>query len=162
MKKTEDFIPGEKFHSEVKKVYTGKYHWAVNKKHSEMARVLYEPAHENNRFDDERRGSGKDFATWVFSEERDTRENIFTTGLELFIDATLEPQAAIGLHTHDETEEIYYILAGSIKMTTIGVDGQQHSEELTAGDAHMIKKGQAHYGTAGAQGVRFITVALRG
>ena len=159
--KDHQFIQGDHFHSQIRRVYFGSYSWAVNKKKGEMARVLYDPAHENRSFDDARRGSGKDFATWIFSEEPGLEENLFESDFELMIDATLEANASIGLHTHHHTEEIYYVIEGSIHMTTIGTDGQQLTEELSAGDAHFVRRGQAHYGTAGQNGARFIAVAMR-
>ncbi len=125
-----------------------------------MAHVLYEAVHENRAFEDARRGSGKDYATWVFSEEEGLREGIFSSGFELLIDAKLEPFASIGLHRHVATEEIYYILEGNIQMTTVAPSGEEDTQELAAGDAHAVKFGQSHYGTAGAEGVRFIAVAF--
>lgn len=155
------YIDGETFHNQVRKVYFGSYNWAVNKKKELMANVVYDPAHENLAYQDERKGHGKDFATWIFSEEDGLKENLFTTNFELMIDATLEPNASIGIHLHHRTEEIYYILEGSIRMTTVGSDGQERSDELSAGDAHLVRLGQSHYGTAGPDGVRFIAVATR-
>lgn len=157
-----DPIPGEIFHTAVNRVYTGALGWAVNKKHDQMARVLYEPAHENTAFEDPaRRGQGRDVATWVFSEEPGLEEGLFETGFELMIDARLEPEASVGLHRHAHTEEIYYMLEGSLTMTTVGTDGAPHTETLLPGDAHMVKIGQGHYGTAGPDGARFIAVAMR-
>lgn len=126
-----------------------------------MANVVYDPAHENLSYQDARKGHGKDFATWIFSEEEGLKENLFTTNFELMIDATLEPNASIGIHFHDRTEEIYYILEGNIRMTTVGPDGKELTAELSAGDAHLVSLGQAHYGTAGPDGVRFLAVAIR-
>ena len=161
MKEEPEYIPAEKFHNEIKRVYSGSYDWAVNKKKAKMAHVLYEAVHENRSYQDARRGSGKDYATWIFSEEKGLREGIFASGFELLIDAKLEPLASVGLHRHDATEEIYYILEGSIEMTTVALSGEEHTEELVAGDAHGVKFGQSHYGTAGPEGVRFIAVAFR-
>jgi hypothetical protein len=63
-----------------------------------MARVVYTAVHENRAFPtgDDRRGHGRDHATWVFSEEPGLEEGLFRGGLELMIDARLEPGAAIG------------------------------------------------------------------
>jgi mannose-6-phosphate isomerase-like protein (cupin superfamily) len=155
-----NYIDGNVFHSQVKKVYFGELGWAVNKKHEFMAKVVYDPAHENPNFSDERRGKGKDFATWVFSEENGIRENLFSTPLELMIDARLEPNASVGLHTHPHTEEIYYILEGSIRMTSVNERGEEQSAELFSGDAHVVRLGHSHYGTAGSEGVRFIVIAI--
>lgn len=161
MKDQDKFIPGNHFHSEIRRVYFGNYGWAVNKKNEEMAKVLYEPAHENLLFEDNRSGKGKDFATWVFSEEPGLEENLFESDFELLIDATLEPNASIGLHTHHHTEEIYYVIEGRIQMTTLDRDGREVAQELSAGDAHFVRRGQAHYGTAGPEGVRFVAIAMR-
>ena len=156
------YVPGDRFHATVRKVYSGALGWAVNKRGEHMARVLYEPAHENAAFDDaERRGHGKDFATWVFSEERGLEEGLFSTGFELMIDARLEPNASIGRHEHPRTDEIYYVLEGSIRMTTFDAGGREHTEDVRAGDAHLVRRGQGHHGTAGPEGVRFIAVATR-
>ena len=155
------FVPGERFHTEIRRVYDGPLDWAVNKRAEGMARVLYEPAHENAAFDDERRGRGKDYATWIFSEERGLEEGLFATGFELMIDARLEPNAAIGRHGHPRTDEVYYVLEGSIRMTTFDAGGRERTEELRAGDAHLVRKGQGHHGVAGPDGVRFIAVATR-
>jgi mannose-6-phosphate isomerase-like protein (cupin superfamily) len=161
MKNKSDYIPGEEFHTKIKRVYSGDYSWAVNKKKDQMAHVVYEAVHENRAFQDERRGHGKDYAIWIFSEEEGIREGVFSSCFELLIDAELEPNASIGLHHHHRTEEIYYILKGSIRMTTVGSEGEEHTEELAAGDAHAVRSGQAHYGTAGQKGVRFLAVAFR-
>src|SRR5688500_4261158 len=62
---SEEYIPGEVFHSSVRKVYSGPLGWAVNKQAGLMARVLYERVHENRQYDDERRGAGLDRARWI-------------------------------------------------------------------------------------------------
>lgn len=161
MEQDKDYVDGETFHKRIKRVYSGTLNWAVNKKHEHMARVVYDRVHENRAFEDERRGKGKDFATWIFSEEEGLKENLFTTGFELMIDARLEPDASIGLHTHSLTEEIYYILEGSIQIATVHENGETIRQNLLPGDAHMVRLGQSHFGTAGPNGVRFIAVAVR-
>jgi mannose-6-phosphate isomerase-like protein (cupin superfamily) len=159
--KREEFIEGKHFHERIRRVYLGRYEWAVNKKREDMAKVLYNPAHENLNFEDERRGRGKDYAVWIFSEEDGLKENLFESDFELMIDATLEPYAAIGFHHHHSTEEIYYFLEGTMEMVTQDATGRELSQHLKAGDAHFVKRGQSHYGIAGPGGVRFIAVAMR-
>ena len=161
MKDPDKFINGMHFHQHIKRVYFGRCEWAVNKKNEDMAKVLYEPAHENIAFEDVRRGKGKDYAVWVFSEEEGTEENLFESDFELMIDATLEANAALGLHHHHSTEEIYYVLEGAIEMTTVDAGGKELKQLLKAGDAHFVKRGQSHYGIAGNEGARFIAVAMR-
>jgi len=160
MKKSR-YTPGEVFHDGEHGVYDDTLGWAINKKSKSMARVVYERVHENTDFKGVRRGEGLDYAKWVFSEEPGLAEGIFQGGFELMIDAEMEPKAAIGLHWHQRTEEIYYLLEGSIRMTTVSADGDEHSETLKAGDAHAVLRGQGHYGRVGADGVRFMAVSFR-
>ena len=161
MKKKREYIPGEIFHAAPHDLYSGPLTWAVNKRSAEMAKVVYTAVHENRKEEGVKRGYGKAFSTWIFSEEPGLKENLFSTSFELLIDSKLEPKASIGLHVHHSTEEIYYVLSGSIAMTTVSIGGEEHTQELLPGDAHMVKLGQSHYGIAGHDGVRFIAFAIR-
>jgi quercetin dioxygenase-like cupin family protein len=155
------YVSCEDYHGRIKQAYRGVYRWALNKKNALMAKVLYAAPHLNEAERGIKRGAGNDWATWVFSEEPGTEERIFESGLELMIDARLEPGTAIGLHRHDATEEVYYLLEGSLEMTTVGPGGEEHTETLEAGDAHFVRIGQGHYGRSGPDGARFIAVAAR-
>ena len=155
------YVPGDIFHSRLRRVYQGDLDWAVNKQRELMAHVVYDAPHENREESGDRRGRGKDFATWIFSEEPGLKENLFSTRFELAIDARLEPGAAIGLHFHEQTEEIYYLLEGELTMTTVERGGRESSATLRPGDAHMVKLGQGHFGVAGAAGARFVAFAVR-
>ena len=53
--------------------------------------------------------------------------------------AALDPGSSIGLHTHDTSSEIIYILSGKGKVL---YDGEY--ESLTAGDCHYCPKGHSH------------------
>jgi mannose-6-phosphate isomerase-like protein (cupin superfamily) len=159
--KKDEYISGKEFHSTPHDVYSGPLGWAVNKHSGDMAKVVYTAVHENAQEQGIKRGSGHAYSKWVFSEEPGLQEHLFSTAFELLIDSTLEPNAAIGLHLHHSTEEIYYILEGNITITTVSADGQEFTETLRAGDAHMVKLGQGHYGVAGADGVRFLAIAVR-
>jgi hypothetical protein len=157
------FVPGDLFHVAGARVYRGDVGEAIHKRASLMAHVLYNAPHENRSYPegDDRRGRGRDFATWVFSEEPGLAEELFTCGLELLIDARLEPDAAVGLHRHPETEEVYYLLEGSLTMTTLLRDGREVTVTLGPGDAHAVRIGEGHFGRAGPDGCRFIAVAVR-
>lgn len=154
---------GDEFHVPGARVYAGPLGPAIHKRAEAMARVVYNAVHENRAFDegDDRRGHGRDHATWVFSEEPGLEEGLFQGGLELMIDARLEPGAAIGLHRHVVTEEVYYVLEGQLSMTTVLADGQEFRATLRSGDAHGVRLGEAHYGRAGAEGCRFLAVGFR-
>lgn len=135
----------------------------INKKNTHMAKVRYNPAHENNLYQekDPRHGYGSDYATWIFCEEYDKKEGLLDNGLELLIDAFFEPNSSVGLHLHTNTDEIYYVISGDMIMTTITEDGESHDFEMNCGDAHVVKRGQSHYGVAGKDGCRCIVVGVR-
>jgi quercetin dioxygenase-like cupin family protein len=155
------YVPGDDFHKPGARIYGGALGTAVNKKAEHMARVVYEPAHPNLAAEGMWRGAGRDFATWVFTEEPGLNERLLESGLELLMDVTLEPGASVGYHVHRRTEEIYYLLAGSLTVATVAADGSVHTETLQTGDAHLVRRGQGHSCEAGAEGCRFITVAGR-
>jgi len=154
---------GEQFHVPGARVYSEPLGPAIHKRSGAMARVVYTAVHENRSYaeGDDRRGHGRDHATWVFSEEPGLEEHLFQSGLELMIDARLEPGAAIGLHRHAVTEEVYYVLEGQLSMTTVLADGREVRATLRPGDAHGVRLGEAHWGRAGAEGCRFLAVAFR-
>lgn len=156
-----DYLDGERFHREVRRVYDGALGWAVNKERARMVRVLYRAPHENLAETGPRRGAGLDWARWIFAEEPGIAEGLFRAPLELMIDARLEPGACIGLHVHHHTEEVYYLLDGSLEMTTVAADGREARCPLQEGDAHAVRQGQGHFGVAGAAGARFIAIAVR-
>jgi mannose-6-phosphate isomerase-like protein (cupin superfamily) len=126
-----------------------------------MAHVCYEATHLNEQETGDRRGHGKDHVKWICPEEPGTRESLFSTCMELMMDARLDPHAAVGLHWHLDTEEIYYLPEGSLTMTTARPDRASHTARLHPGDAHIVKLGQGHYGVAGIEGARFIAVTTR-
>lgn len=158
-----DVLTGAQFHVPGARVYAAPLGPAIHKRASAMARVVYAAVHENAAYPagDDRRGHGRDHATWIFSEEPGLEEGLFHSGLELMIDARLEPGAAIGLHRHATTEEVYYVLEGELSMTTVLEDGREVGATLHAGDAHGVRLGESHWGRAGALGCRFLAVGFR-
>lgn len=104
-------------------------------------------------------GQGKLSGRWVFCEEPGKAEGVLQSGIELFMDSVLEPHATIGLHRHSDTEEIYYLLEGSLQIQLTLACGETLEKTLHAGDAHLIQPGQQHVVKAGAQGARIIVVA---
>lgn len=156
-----EYIGGEEFHRNAMPVYTGEVDWPVNKKGDHMAKVKYSPSHFNPAFEDSRRGQGDLYATWIFSEQPETAEGIMKSALQLVMKARLDPNASFGIHKHEDTEEVYYILEGSLTVTTMSADGsRQITETLYAGDAHQITFGQSHTGMAGDAGATFIAIEM--
>ena len=64
---------------------------------------------------------------------------IFNDGLNKILMGTLESGCSIGMHCHDTSSEIIYVLEGKGKMLL--KDGE---EILKAGDCHYCKKGESH------------------
>jgi len=130
------------------------------KKGQYIANVRYEPSHFNPYTKEEWRGAGVIRGKWIFNEEPAKAEGLLSSNIELMMDTTVEPNASIGLHQHDKTEELYYVLSGSIEVTLLR-DECEDVEILSAGDAHRIAPGQSHFIKAGAQGARIIVVAAK-
>ncbi len=157
---------GAVFHAGAARIYDGdsvEEGFAATKRAEHMARVAYSPAHPNSAFpdDDARAGRGEAVATWIVSEQDGTAEGLFAAPFDLVHDTRLAPHAAIGLHVHDATEELYYVLEGAVTVTTTAPDGRTHTATLGPGDAHAVRRGQAHHGEAGPDGCRMIVVAVR-
>ena len=72
--------------------------------------------------------------------EKELRVHMEDDGLnKLLLRATLIPGASVGLHTHDDSSEIIYILEGTGKVL---YDGEY--TPVSAGDIHYCPKGHAH------------------
>ena len=88
-------------------------------------------------------------------------EGISHSLLDGLLDSTLEPDASIGWHHHADSEEIYYLLAGSLRVELTDEGGQHWQFELQPGDSHRVGPGMSHWAQAGAQGARFIAVMMK-
>lgn len=64
---------------------------------------------------------------------------MFADELNRIFKGTLSPGATIGMHTHDTSSEIIFILSGNGKTVCDGVE-----ERVTAGDCLYCKKGSTH------------------
>jgi quercetin dioxygenase-like cupin family protein len=135
--------------------------WAIVKRDAAMLRQSSEPLHPNLAETGWLRGEGRATSKLVVAETAGVREGVMQTKLHLVADTMLEPGASVGLHDHDHTEEVWYLLEGSLTVLTVASDGQEATHELGAGDAHVVRLGQRHAGRAGPSGARLIVVAVR-
>ncbi|WP_417083719.1 cupin domain-containing protein [Evtepia gabavorous] len=69
----------------------------------------------------------------------EVRARMFTDQLGKIMRGTLPPGASIGMHSHETSSEIIYILSGTGKVLCDGV-----YEPLTPGACHYCPKGHAH------------------
>jgi quercetin dioxygenase-like cupin family protein len=152
---------GEQFHRDALPVYTGDRTTAhLLKRGADMARVAYQPAHPNPEEQGARAGQGTSRCIWLWSEQGAQAERISESCLNGMIDTWLDPGASIGWHLHDETEEIYYLVAGSLTVTVQDLSGPVRVLELGPGDSHRIGTGMWHGSVAGAEGARFLCVMV--
>ena len=64
---------------------------------------------------------------------------ISNDGLNKILKGRLEKGSSIGLHKHENTSEIIYVISGS---GVVHCDGQ--TKIITAGDCHYCKDGSSH------------------
>jgi len=68
-----------------------------------------------------------------------THARMFADGRNRIMRGRLEPGCSIGLHTHEESSEIVYVLSGTGKALYGGGE-----ERLAPGDCHYCPEGHAH------------------
>jgi len=71
--------------------------------------------------------------------EKEANMRIYADGLGKIMRGRLSPGASIGLHTHDTSSEIIYVLSGAGKVLCDGA-----YEPVCAGSCHYCPKGHAH------------------
>lgn len=68
-----------------------------------------------------------------------THARMFADGRNRIMRGRLEPRCSIGLHTHEGSSEIVYVLSGTGKALYGGGE-----ERLAPGDCHYCPEGHAH------------------
>lgn len=126
-----------------------------------IANVLYAPAHENPGAPEGQQGNGELVGKWLYNEQPDKRESVLQSSIELFMDSSLEPNASVGLHSHLDTEEIYYMLEGQLFIQLHDKEGNIFEQTIYPGDTHLIQPGESHFILAGEEGARFMVVAAQ-
>ncbi len=153
---------GEEFHRDAVPVYDlNDATRRLYKRADHMAHVRYRPAHPHPCYADSRAGEGTAHCVWIASEQGAQAEGISRGGLDAILDTWLEPTASIGWHRHDTTEEVYYLLAGSLDVWTEDDHGAQHRWTLQRGDSARVGPGMSHSAQAGDEGARFVVVILK-
>lgn len=71
--------------------------------------------------------------------EKVTTARMYTDPLGKIMSGSLEPGASIGMHTHETSSEVIYILSGNGKVI---YDGE--TEVLHPGSCHYCPKGHTH------------------
>lgn len=71
--------------------------------------------------------------------EKNTRAKMFVDENNKIMQGFLEPGASIGMHAHDTSSEIIYILSGNAEVLF-----DNGMENLSAGECHYCPKGHSH------------------
>lgn len=71
--------------------------------------------------------------------EKDTIAKLYTDELGKIMYGRLEPGASIGLHTHETSSEIIYVLSGKAHFLY-----DEGTEDADAGACHYCPKGHSH------------------
>lgn len=74
-----------------------------------------------------------------YGGEGDTVARMFVDDKNKIMKGKLAPSCSIGMHCHETSSEIIFILSG---VGTVIIDGEQ--ETLTADTCHYCQKGQSH------------------
>lgn len=126
----------------------------------EMPHARYTPGHPAPEESGWRAGRGANLTRWIVGPPRAgttrARDLPLSRGV---MDSWLEPRAAVGLHEHPDSAELYYLLEGSLRALRVR-DGTEEEAELRPGDAHVVQPGESHGVVAGDEGVRFLVVFL--
>lgn len=89
--------------------------------------------------------------------EKSLKAQMYLDGQNKIMRSFLEPGASVGLHTHEAGSEIIYILEGTGKAVTDGVE-----ERLVPGVCHYCPKGSAHTVINDSDGdLRFFAVVCK-
>ncbi|MBD1388096.1 cupin domain-containing protein [Neiella sp. HB171785] len=153
-------LSAEQYHQTDAPTYAGQTDGS-HKQSALMARVRYQPAHHNPDAPAAQQGQGETLGTWIFNEEANKAEGLLASNIQLMMDSTLAPHATIGLHQHQDTEEIYYLLEGQLSIELHRAGEPAKTLQLHPGDAHLIRPSESHFVQAGADGARIIVVAAK-
>ncbi len=99
----------------------------------------------------------RDRAEPFTTKDGSTIRELMRAGNQTLAEATLGPGQQTQRHYHAESEELYYLLAGSGEME---IDGERSA--VGPGDAILIPPGARHQITAGSSELRFLCCCAPG
>lgn len=71
--------------------------------------------------------------------EKEFETRMYIDDMNKIFKGKLKPGCSIGLHTHNTSSEIIYVLSGKGKLVNLDV-----TERVGPGDCHYCKKGESH------------------
>ena len=76
--------------------------------------------------------------------EKELAANMFFDGTNRIFKGCLVPGASIGVHTHDDSCEVIFIISGDGKIYESAPDGTEKTQEVHTGDCLYCPKGGSH------------------
>lgn len=76
--------------------------------------------------------------------EKELAANMFFDGTNRIFKGRLVPGASIGVHTHDDSCEVIFILGGKGTIYESAPDGAQNTQPVKEGDCLYCPKGHTH------------------
>lgn len=76
--------------------------------------------------------------------EKELAANMFFDGTNRIFKGCLVPGASIGVHTHDDSCEVIFIISGDGKIYESAPDGTEKTQEVHTGDCLYCPKGHTH------------------
>lgn len=76
--------------------------------------------------------------------EKELAANMFFDGTNRIFKGCLVPGASIGIHTHDDSCEVIFIISGDGKIYESAPDGTEKTQEVHTGDCLYCPKGYTH------------------
>ena len=76
--------------------------------------------------------------------EKELAANMFFDGTNRIFKGRLVPGASIGVHTHDDSCEVIFIICGNGKIYESAPDGTEKTQDVHASDCLYCPKGGSH------------------
>lgn len=76
--------------------------------------------------------------------EKELAANMFFDGTNRIFKGCLVPGASIGVHAHDDSCEVIFIISGDGKIYESAPDGTEKTQEVHTGDCLYCPKGHTH------------------
>jgi len=135
------------------------------KRAAHIKRVRYTPANPAPEMPLPWQGNGETTVRWLFSEEDGTAEGLLAGTTFVFLhDTALTPQAATGMQSHAEMDEVLYVIAGTGQLHHRPTEGSPVlARMLRPGDAVLIRAGEYHRieNTSATAELRLLVLGLR-
>ncbi len=162
-------LPAESFHREGEKANINRAPYdavsgVIFKRAAHIVHVRYTPADPAPDMPEPWQGYGSTVVRWLFSEQEGTAEGLLEgETLEFIHDTRLDPGASTGMQAHPNTDEIFYVIAGTGQLYHRMSSGSPIiARALRPGDAALVRAGEYHaVANIGSEPLQLIVIGLK-